>query len=80
MRGPNPNATNPTLIGSEIVQGGRRLRLTFTVEDAGAYWKPWTVTLDYLPLKTPIQEYVCMENYEEKPLMPLTPKAKTPDF
>jgi hypothetical protein len=80
MPGPNPKATNPTLISTEIVQGGSRLRLTFTVEDPGAYWKPWTVTLDYLPLKTPIQEYVCMENYEEKSLMPLTPKAKTPDF
>ena len=56
------------------------MRLTFTVDDAGAYKKPWSVTLDFLPLKTPIQEYVCTENYQEKDLLPLIPRAEVPDF
>src|SRR5436190_11576495 len=79
-RGPNPTASNPTLVADEIVRGGKTLRLTFTVDDPGAYRKPWSVTLDFLPLKTPIQEYVCTENYQEKDLLPLIPTAEIPDF
>jgi hypothetical protein len=79
-RGPNPTANNPTIVPDEIVPGGKTLRLTFTVDDAGAYKKPWSVSLDFLPLKTPIQEYVCTENYQEKDLLPLIPRAEVPDF
>lgn len=79
-RGPNPAANNPTLVADEIVRGGKTLRLEFTVDDPGAYRKPWSVTLDFLPLKTPIQEYVCTENYQEKDLLPLIPRAEVPDF
>ena len=80
LRGPNPNANNPTVVADEIVRGGKTLRLEFTVDDPGAYKKPWSVTLDFLPLKTPIQEYVCVENYQEKDLLPLIPRAEVPDF
>lgn len=80
MRGPNPNANNPTINADEVVRGGKTLRLTFTVDDPGAYKKPWSVTLDFLPLKTPIQEFVCTENYQEKELLPLVPKSDLPDF
>jgi hypothetical protein len=79
-RGPNPTASNPTILADEIVKGGKTLRLDFTVDDPGAYKKPWSVTLDFLPLKTPIQEYVCTENYQEKDLLPLIPHADSPDF
>jgi hypothetical protein len=79
-RGPNPTANNPTIVADEIVKGGKTLRLDFTVDDPGAYKKPWSVTLDFLPLKTPIQEYVCTENYQEKDLLPLIPHADSPDF
>jgi hypothetical protein len=79
-RGPNPTASNPTIVPDEIVPGGKTLRLTFTVDDPGAYKKPWSVTLDFMPLKTPIQEYVCTENYQEKDLLPLIPRAEIPDF
>ena len=79
-RGPNPTANNPTLTPDEIVQGGKTLRLEFTVDDPGAYRKPWSVTLDFMPLKTSIQEFVCTENYQEKDLLPLIPKAEMPDF
>jgi hypothetical protein len=79
-RGPNPTANNPTVTADEIIRGGKTLRLEFTVDDPGAYRKPWSVTLDFMPLKTSIQEYVCAENYQEKDLLPLIPKAEIPDF
>jgi len=79
-RGPNPTANNITLLPSEIVAGGKTLRLTFTVDDPGAYKKPWSVTLDFLPLKAHIEEFVCTENYQEKDLLPLIPTAEVPDF
>jgi hypothetical protein len=80
LLGPNPAANNVTISPDEVMQNQRKLRLTFTVDDPGAYRKPWSVTLDYLPLKPPIQEYVCTENYQEKDLLPLIPKSDTPDF
>ena len=80
LRGPNPNANNPTITADEIAPQGKKLRLNFTVDDPGAYRKPWSVTLDFLPLKTPIEEYVCTENYQDKDLLPLIPKSDTPDF
>ncbi len=80
LAGPNPAANNVTISPDEIIANGRKLRLTFTVDDPGAYRKPWSVTLDFLPLKPPIQEFVCTENYQEKDLTPLVPKSDTPDF
>ena len=80
LGGPNPNANNPTIVADEIARKGRMLRLTFTLDDPGAYRKPWSVTLDFLPLKTPIQEYICTENYQDKDLVPLIPKSEMPDF
>ncbi len=64
----------------EIIAGGKTLRLVYTVEDPGAYRKPWSVTLDYLPLKTRIREYVCAENSRSSDLSPLLPTADIPDF
>ena len=80
LRGPNPNANNPTITADEVIPDGKKLRLQFTVDDPGAYRKPWSVTLDFMPLKTPIQEYVCTENYQEKDLLPMIPKSEVPDF
>jgi hypothetical protein len=71
---------NPPYDRADIVPGGKTLRLTFTVDDPLAYKKPWTVTLDFMQLKSHIQEYVCAENYREKELLPLLPKADIPDF
>lgn len=79
LRGPNPTASNITISPSEIMPG-RKLRLTFTVDDPGAYRKPWSVTLDFMPLKTPIQEYICTENYQDRDLLPLIPRSEHPDF
>lgn len=80
LRGPNPAANNVTISPDEVIQNGSKLRLTFTVGERGAYRKLWSVTLDYLPLKPPIQEFVCTENYQERDLMPLIPKSDAPDF
>ena len=80
MRGPNPNANNPTINADEVDPRGRTLRLNFTVDDPGAYRKPWSVTLDFVPLKTPIQEYICTENYQDRDLKPLIPQSDSPDF
>ncbi len=80
LRGANPNATNPTITADEVIPDGRKLRLTFTVDDPGAYRKPWSVTLDFVPLKTPIQEFVCTENYQERDLLPMIPTSEKPDF
>jgi hypothetical protein len=80
LRGPNPTANNVTINADEIQPQGKKLRLSFTMDDPGAYRKPWSVTLDFLPLKTPIQEYVCTENYQDKDLLPLIPKSDIPDF
>lgn len=80
LRGPNPTANNVTISPDEVIANGRKIRLTFTVDDPGAYRKPWSVTLDFLPLKPPIQEYICTENYQDKDLMPLIPKSDIPDF
>jgi hypothetical protein len=77
---PNPNANNPTIIPNEVITGGRKLRLTFTVDDPGAYRKPWSVILDFVPLKTGIEEYVCTENYREKDLVDMIPTSAIPDF
>jgi hypothetical protein len=80
VRRPNPTAQNVTLAANEIAPEGRILRLSFTVDDPGAYKKPWSVTVDFLPLKAHIEEFVCTENYQEKDLLPLIPKADVPDF
>jgi hypothetical protein len=77
---PNPNANNPTIIPGEVMTGGRKLRLTFTVDDPGAYRKPWSVTLDFVPLKSHIEEYVCTENYRDKDLLRMIPASDAPDF
>ena len=71
---------NPPYDRNAIIQGGKTLRLTFTVDDPGAYRKPWSVTLDYMALRSPIEEYICAENYREKDLLPLLPTADIPDF
>lgn len=63
-----------------MIKDGKVLRLSFTVDDPGAYRKPWSVTLDYLPLSSRIREYVCAENVRDKDLAPMLPATEIPDF
>jgi hypothetical protein len=75
-----PRPRNDSFDADAVIKGGKVLRLSFTVEDPGAYKKPWSVTLDYLPLSSRIREYVCAENVPDRDLAPLLPTAATPDF
>ena len=75
-----PTPHNDTFDSKDIIQGGRILRLEFTVDDPGAYRKSWTTTLDYLPLKSRVREYVCAENVRDPDLAPALPAAAFPDF
>jgi len=75
-----PRPRNDSFDANAVIAGGKILRLTFTLEDPGAYKKPWSVTLDYLPLSSHIREYVCQENEPDADLAPLLPTAGVPDF
>jgi hypothetical protein len=75
-----PPPENDSFDADAVVQGGRHMRLTFTLEDPIAYRKPWSVTLDFMPLKARVREYVCAENARNPQVAPLLPTADTPDF
>ena len=60
--------------------------MTFTVEDLGAFTKPWTGSQRYQLVDDTIQEVVCAEGeiysplqFREQRVVPL-PKAKAVDF
>jgi hypothetical protein len=75
-----PRPKNDTFDADAVIKGGQVLRQTFTLDDPGAYKKPWSVTLDYLPISSRLREYVCAENAREPDLAPLIPQTDTPDF
>jgi hypothetical protein len=75
-----PRPKNDSFDADAVIPGGKTLRLTFTLEDPGAYKKPWSVTLDYLPISSRLREYVCTENAREADLAPLLPQTEVPDF
>jgi hypothetical protein len=75
-----PPARNDTFDTEAVIEGAKHLRLTFTVDDPIAYRKPWSVTLDYLPLRSRVREYVCAENSRNPHITPLLPTATIPDF
>ena len=75
-----PPARDESFDAAAVIPGAKHLRLTFTVEDQIAYRKPWSVTLDYLPLNSRIREYICAENSRARQLTPLLPIADVPDF
>jgi hypothetical protein len=42
------------------------LEIEFTVDDAKAYSKPWTVKLNqYIVLNTELLDYICLENEKD---------------
>jgi hypothetical protein len=75
-----PRPKNDSFDADAVIPGGKTLRLTFTLEDPGAYKKPWSVTLDYLPISPRLREYVCTENAREPDLATLVPQTDHPDF
>ena len=75
-----PPPENDSFDADAVIKDARHLRLTFTLEDPIAFRKPWSVTLDFMPLKARVREYVCAENSRSSQLTPLLPTADTPDF
>jgi hypothetical protein len=75
-----PRPKNDSFDADAVIPGGRILRLSFTLDDPGAFKKPWSVTLDYLPINSRLREYVCTENPREPDLAALIPQTDTPDF
>ena len=75
-----PKPHDDTFAADDVIKGSKVMRLTFTLEDPIAYRKPWSVTLDYLPLKPPVKEFVCAENSRNWDLAPLLPTSAIPDF
>jgi hypothetical protein len=76
-----PPAENDSFDAAAVVPGAKHLRVTFTLDDPIAYRKPWSVTLDYMPLiGVRVREYVCAENARNPQVSPFLPTADTPDF
>ena len=75
-----PPPEDDSFDSAAVIPGGKHLRLTFTLEDPIAFRKPWSVTLDYMPLKARVREYVCAENSRSSQITPHLPVAEVPDF
>ncbi len=75
-----PPPRNASFDAAAVVEGGKDMRLTFTLEDPVAYRKPWSVTIDYYELDARLREFACAENSHFWDLAPLLPTAVTPDF
>ena len=75
-----PPPKDDSFDASSVIAGGKILRLSFTLDDPGAFKKPWSVTLDFLPITQRIREYACAENVPDGALAPLLPTAAIPDF
>lgn len=75
-----PPPRDDSFNAADVIKDAKHLRLTFTLEDQIAFKKPWSVTLDYMPIKGRVREYICAENSREPFLTPMLPTSDTPDF
>jgi hypothetical protein len=75
-----PPVRNDSVNAADVIPGAKHFRLTYTVDDPIAYRKPWSNTLDYVPVRSRIREFVCAENSRQPDLAPLLPTADIPDF
>jgi hypothetical protein len=64
-----------------VIDGGKALRVDFTVEDPGAFTSPWSSFAEYGAPREPYAEQVCAENNRlpDGSLVP-GPRDDTPDF
>jgi hypothetical protein len=69
-----------------VIDGGKTLEVSFTVDDPGAFTMPWSASQRYERLDQPMQEVVCAEGEAFAPiqdpqqgLVPI-PKAMTSEF
>jgi hypothetical protein len=66
----------------KLIEGGKLLEVNFTVEDPGAFNRPWSASKRWKRVQAPLAEESCAENnanyfgYEVEPL----PQADKPDF
>ena len=64
-------AGDPMTDSARVTERFRRLNygnleIEFTVDDAKAYSKPWTVKLNqYIVLNTELLDYICLENEKD---------------
>jgi hypothetical protein len=64
-------AGDPMTDAAKVTERFRRLNygnleIEFTVDDARAYTKPWTVKLNqYIVLNTELLDYICLENEKD---------------
>ena len=66
----------------KMVNEGKRLNVTFTIDDPKAFTRPWSAVAVYRQVKGPMTEVICAENnfdFFEGKLYPI-PQAKTADF
>jgi hypothetical protein len=60
---------------------GKVLQLQFTVEDENVFTMPWTATITYRPVVSPMTELICAENPQWYPGKDSeVPRADMPDF
>ena len=66
----------------KMVEGGKGLRVTFTIDDSKAFNAPWSGVAVFRQVKGPIIEAVCAENnfdFAEGKMYPI-PESKRADF
>lgn len=60
-----------------LIEGGKKMEIRFSVDDANVYKKPWSLTLTFTPRGVMAEEY-CSENNRD--FAELVPMAERPDF
>jgi hypothetical protein len=65
-----------------ITDGGKTLDVSFTVEDPGTFYKPWSARRPRYRVESPLVEDQCAENNDDKFHLGLdpVPTAEKPDF
>ena len=63
-----------------VIEGGKMLESVFTVDDPGAFYKPWTARRRYQRVEQEPMEAPCAENNSNNIFDYHIPEAKAPDF
>jgi hypothetical protein len=63
-----------------VIDGGKMLESVFTVEDPGAFYKPWTARRRYRRMEQEPMEAPCAENNTHNLYDYHVPEADKPDF
>ena len=63
-----------------MIDGGKGMEAVFTVDDAGAFYKPWTAKRRYRRIEQEFVEKICAENNHTNLFDYHIPVAEKPDF